>query len=156
MIVWTEDINTYIDVYKDKLVTKNLDEDTYKKIGSTNIIYDLRDLHSIQIIEAIDLLKDRDTPHILVSFSIETIQLISAVYKSQLEAKKLIYFSIDYKGNDVLECVRILNVDGIYTIKVDLEEKDLILLKKIKPQNKGIVSSRISEYIDFVLIEARS
>lgn len=155
MIVWTEDISKYIDVYKDKLITKNLDEDTYNKIGNFNIVYDLRDLHSMQLIEAIDLLKNRDTPHVLVSFSIETIRLINAIYLNQLqdvETKKLIYFSVDYKGSDVLECARILNVDGVYNIKVDLEERELILLRKIKPQNKGIVSKRVSEYIDFVLI----
>lgn len=141
MTVWTHDINKYTEVYKDKYITKDLSEETYKKIGAFNIIYDLRDLHSIQLLESIDILKNRDVPHVLVSFSIENVKLINAIYATQLQnsdIRKLIYFSIQYDGSDIVECSRVLNVDGIYNIIV--RNIDVKILNKIKPEGKGIIS----------------
>jgi len=50
-----------------------------------------------------------------------------------------------------LECARILNVDGIYNIIVDMKEEDVKLLNKIKPIGKGIVSKYL-EYSDNILM----
>ena len=55
MQIWVQDESDFIDVFNDFLITKDLGEEIYQKFGS-RLIYDLRDLDSMQLIESIDFL----------------------------------------------------------------------------------------------------
>lgn len=146
MIIWTQDESKFVDIYGDKLITKDLNV-TH---SSQNLVYDLTDFSLMEIIETIDFLKEIDSSHILVSFDLDILRSINSIYLSMVknnDIRKVCYFSVLYKGSDIIECARVLNIDCVYNILVEFDDKkDYELLHKIKKDGKSIISSK-KEYI---------
>jgi len=154
MQVWIQDESYFIDVFNDYLITKNLSEEIYEKFGS-HLIYDLRDLNSMQLIESIDFLKNRKMSHVLIAYSVDFLKIANSVFKSQITHPTIdrMYFSVEYKGDDVIECARISNVDCVMNVVTGMSGENLRILKKII-ENKKIITTQIKalEFADGVII----